>query len=51
MTTAKRKPKPERVAILRSLPLEVKQQLTGPEAEAFMYEMASPFLNLKTGMD
>lgn len=28
---------PERMAALRSLPLEVKQQLTGEEARAFLY--------------
>lgn len=32
-----RKPDPDRVAFLRSLPVEVKQQLTGEETEAFMY--------------
>jgi len=32
-----KKPDPERVAFLRSLPVEVKQQLTGSETEAFMY--------------
>lgn len=29
-------PDPERVAILRSLPLEIKQTLTGEEAAAFI---------------
>lgn len=38
----KRKPNPERVAILRSLPLEIKEQITGEEAEAFMYEQDVP---------
>jgi hypothetical protein len=33
----KRKPDAERVAILRSLPLEIKEQISGEEAEAFMY--------------
>ena len=43
MTDAKKgKPDPERVAILRSLPLEVKQQLSGEEAEAFMYNQDLP---------
>jgi len=37
MPDAKPKPDPERVAFLRSLPLEVKQKITGEEAEAFMY--------------
>jgi hypothetical protein len=32
-----RKPDPEKVAFLRALPAEVKQQLTGAETEAFMY--------------
>jgi sRNA-binding carbon storage regulator CsrA len=36
------KPDPERVAILRSLPLEIKQQITGEEAEAFMYNEELP---------
>ena len=38
----KEKPDPERVAILRSLPLEVKQQISGEEAEAFMYKRDIP---------
>jgi hypothetical protein len=38
----KSKPNPERVAILRSLPLEIKEQITGKEAEAFMYEKKIP---------
>ena len=38
----KEKPDPQRVAILRSLPLEVKEQLTGEEAEAFMYKRELP---------
>jgi hypothetical protein len=33
----KEKPNPERVAVLRSLPLEVKEKITGEEATAFMY--------------
>jgi len=37
-----RKPDPERVAILRSLPLEVKEQITGEEARAFMYNEDLP---------
>lgn len=36
------KPDPQRVAVLRSLPLEIKQQLTGEEAEAFMYNRELP---------
>lgn len=33
----KEKPDPERVAILRSLPMEIKETITGEEAAAFMY--------------
>jgi hypothetical protein len=40
--TKKEKPDPERVAVLRSLPLEIKQQITGDEAEAFMYNRELP---------
>ncbi len=36
------KPNPERVSILRSLPLEIKEQITGEEAEAFMYDEELP---------
>lgn len=36
------KPDPERVAFLRFLPLEIKQQITGEEAEAFMYNRELP---------
>ncbi len=36
-TADKKKPNPERVALLRSLPLEIKSQITGEEAQAFMY--------------
>ena len=28
---------PERMKVLRSLPIEIKQQLTGEEAQAFLY--------------
>lgn len=43
MTDAqKEKPDPQRVAILRSLPLEVKQQISGKEAEAFIYNRELP---------
>jgi hypothetical protein len=38
----KKKPDPQRVAVLRSLPLELKQQITGEEAEAFMYNRELP---------
>ncbi len=39
---SKQKPDPQRVAVLRSLPLEIKQQITGEEAEAFMYNRDLP---------
>jgi len=42
MTSDKRTPNPERVEFLRSLPLEIKQQITGKEAEIFMYEEDIP---------
>jgi hypothetical protein len=42
MTADKRTPNPERVAFLRTLPLEVKQEITGEEAEIFMYEEQIP---------
>jgi hypothetical protein len=42
MNEKKKKPNPERVAVLRSLPLEIKQQITGEEAEAFMYDEELP---------
>ena len=38
----KGKPDPERMAILRSLPIEVKQQITGEEAQAFLYKEELP---------
>jgi hypothetical protein len=38
----KKKPNPERVAMLRSLPLEIKSQITGEEAQAFMYDEDLP---------
>ncbi|HEX9714870.1 MAG TPA: hypothetical protein VGA28_04170 [Desulfurivibrionaceae bacterium] len=38
----KKKPNPERVAILRSLPLEIKSRITGEEARAFMYDEELP---------
>lgn len=38
----KEKPDPERMAILRSLPIEVKQQITGEEAQAFLYKEELP---------
>jgi len=36
------KPNPERVALLRSLPLEIKEQITGEEAHAFMFDEPLP---------
>lgn len=38
----KEKPDPERMAILRSLPIEVKQQISGDEAQAFLYNEELP---------
>lgn len=40
--TDTKKPDPERVAFLRSLPLEIKEQITGEESEAFMFEEEIP---------
>ncbi len=37
-----KKPDPERMAILRSLPIEIKQQISGEEAEAFLYKKELP---------
>jgi hypothetical protein len=42
MTDNKKKPDQDRVAFLRSLPLEVKEQISGDEAEAFMFEKEIP---------
>jgi len=36
------KPDPERMAVLRSLPLAIKQQITGEEARAFLYNEPLP---------
>ena len=41
-TTIKKNPNPERMAILRSLPIEVKQQITGEEAAAFLNDEEIP---------
>lgn len=38
----KPKPNPQKVAILRDLPLEIKQQITGEEAQAFIYDDEVP---------
>ena len=37
-----KKPDPQRMAVLRSLPLEIKQQITGEEAQAFLYDEELP---------
>jgi hypothetical protein len=36
------KPDPQRMAVLRSLPLEIKEQITGEEAQAFLYNEELP---------
>lgn len=38
----KEKPDPERMAILRSLPIEIKEKITGEEAQAFLYKEELP---------
>jgi len=38
----KEKPDPQRMAVLRSLPLEIKQQITGEEARSFLYNEELP---------
>ena len=38
----KEKPDPQRMAVLRSLPLEIKEQITGKEAQAFLYKEELP---------
>jgi len=38
----KKKPDPQRMAVLRALPLEIKQQITGEEARAFLYNEELP---------
>ena len=38
----KQKPDPQRMAILRALPLEIKEQITGEEAQAFLYNEELP---------
>ena len=42
MTSEKRKPNPDRVAFLRSLPVEIKEQISGEESEIFMFEEEVP---------
>ncbi|PHR24445.1 MAG: hypothetical protein COA36_15510 [Desulfotalea sp.] len=41
------KPDPQRIAVLRSLPLKIKEQLSGEETEAFMYNRELPESLLK----
>ena len=36
------KPDPERMAVLRALPIEIKEKITGEEAQAFLYKEALP---------
>jgi hypothetical protein len=38
----RRAPDPERMAILRSLPLEIKEKITGEEADAFLHDEDLP---------
>jgi hypothetical protein len=38
----KDKPDPERMAVLRALPIEIKEKITGEEAQAFLYNEALP---------
>ena len=38
----KEKPNPERMALLRALPIEIKQQISGEEAQAFLYNEDLP---------
>jgi hypothetical protein len=38
----KDKPDPERMAILRALPIEIKEKITGEEAQAFLYKETLP---------
>ena len=38
----KEKPDPQRMEALRSLPLDIKQRITGEEAQAFLYNEELP---------
>ena len=38
----KDKPDPERMAVLRALPIEIKEKITGKEAQAFLYKESLP---------
>ena len=40
--TPKDKPNPQKVAFLRGLPQEIKEQITGEEAQAFIYDQEVP---------
>ena len=42
MSSHNQKPNADRVTFLRSLPIEVKEKITGEEAEAFMFEKDIP---------
>jgi hypothetical protein len=39
---SKRKPDPQRMKVLRSLPMGIKQSLTKEEVDAFLYEEVWP---------
>jgi hypothetical protein len=39
---SRRKPDPEKMQALRSLPIEIKQNLTREEADAFLYDETWP---------
>jgi hypothetical protein len=39
---SKRKPDPQKMKVLRSLPLKIKQSLTKEEVDAFLYEEVWP---------
>ena len=39
---SKRKPDPQKMQLLRSLPLEIKQTLTKEEVDAFLFEEVWP---------
>jgi len=39
---SKEKPDPQRMSVLRALPLEIKEQITGEEAQAFLYNEELP---------
>jgi hypothetical protein len=38
----KDRPDPERMAVLRALPIEIKEKITGEEAQAFIYKETLP---------